>query len=322
MGRSLIAAALPGCALLACGDLFHATDWDPPRCAPGEACDTSGGAGAGAAGSGAEGGGSPSTGGAGGGGNGGPTSGPGGGTGGSCPSDTEDCLTSADDDCGGDTNSGCGLMLFLAFDEGSGGAAEDTSGNGHDGSHACAYIAGVRGTALAFDGTQGVIIDSDPGLVWGFEGAPYTIAYWLRIDSDPNTFWRGLLHKGNTDCGTGDRTGAMFLNPSTQTIHATVSTSTPVDPMTMCHQYVNNSTELLVGVWFHVASVVDGAEMRLYINGDLNASVPVDNTISSQGPVYVGHDPSYSGLIGAMDELQVYDRALTQAEIDVVAAIP
>jgi hypothetical protein len=48
----------------------------------------------------------------------------------------------------------------------------------------------------------------------------------------------------------------------------------------------------------------------------------VDAVISNQGPVYIGHDPSYTGLIGAMDEVQIYDRALSDAEIAALSAPP
>jgi hypothetical protein len=307
-----------GCALLSCGDLFHSTSWDPPQCPPGEACAAPGGAG-GALAEGGAGAASPAAGGAGGAGNGGP--GPGGpGGGGSCPA-TEDCLTPADDDCGDDANAGCGLILYLAFDEGAGGVAVDSSGRGNDGAHSSTYVAGVRGSALSFDGSTGVIIDASPDLVWGADGEPFTVAFWLRVTGAPTTFWRGLMHKGNTDCGVGDRTGAMFLAPMGQTMHTAVSSASVVDPM-LCYQYALNSGEVPVDQWLHVALVVDGLEMRLYFDGVLDASVAADNVVSSEAPVYIGHDPFYTGLLGDMDELQIYDRALSEAEIGALMTPP
>ncbi len=316
----MAAGALLGCAAAACGDLFHSTHWDPPSCAPGQACDAAGGAGGEPGGGGSDGG-SPSASAAGGQGNGGPGSSAGG-AGGSCPSATEDCLTAADDDCGDDANAGCGLVLYLAFDEGAGGLVADSSGHGHDGAHASTYVPGVRGTALSFDGASGVVLPPAAQLVWGAGGEPFTVAFWLRIDSAPTTFWRGLLHKGVTDCANGDRTSAMFLAPAAQTMHSAVSTANPVDPMNMCNQYVINSAALPENQWVHVASVVDGVEMRLYFDGALDTALAVDAVISNQGPVYIGHDPSYTGLIGAMDEVQIYDRALSDAEIGALSAPP
>jgi hypothetical protein len=305
-----------GCTLLACGDLFHTTSWDPPKCPPGEACAAAGGAG-GAEAEGGAGAADAATGGAG---SSGPATGPGGtGSGGSCPSPTEDCLTPADEDCGDDANAGCGLILYLAFDEGAGGTAVDSSGRGNNGTHSSTYVAGVRGTALSFDGSKGVIIDASPDLLWGADGEPFTVAYWLRVTGAPTTFWRGLINKGTTDCGVGDRTGAMFLAPMGQAMHVAVSSASVVDPA-LCYQYALNSGDVPVNQWVHVATVVDGVEMRLYFDGVLNASVAADNVISSLAPVYIGHNPFYTGLLGDMDELQIYDRALSEADIGALLA--
>ncbi|MEJ7735738.1 MAG: LamG domain-containing protein [Polyangiaceae bacterium] len=286
----------------------------------GEACAAAGGAG-GALAEGGAGAASPSAGGAGGAGTAARHRPGGSGSGGSCPSPTEDCLTAADEDCGDDANAGCGLILYLAFDEGAGATAVDSSGRGNDGTHSSTYVAGVRGTALSFDGSKGVVIDASPDLVWGADGEPFTVAFWLRVTGAPTTFWRGLIHKGNTDCGVGDRTTAMFLAPMAQVMHVAVSSASVVDPL-LCYQYALNSGDVPVNQWVHVASVVDGVEMRLYFDGVLNASVAADNVISNEAPVYIGHDPFYTGLVGEMDELQIYDRALSEADIGALLAPP
>ena len=78
-----------------------------------------------------------------------------------------------------------------------------------------------------------------------------------------------------------------------------------------------------VGVWVHVACVRSGATMMIYINGVLNVS----GAVGSQTPIYniparfgtmsyyLYSPPEYNGFNGKMDELRIYNRALTGAEI-------
>lgn len=78
-----------------------------------------------------------------------------------------------------------------------------------------------------------------------------------------------------------------------------------------------------VGVWKHIACVRSGASIMVYINGILN----VTGTVGSGTPVYniparfgtmsyyLYSPPEYNGFNGKMDEMRIYNRALTAAEI-------
>jgi len=71
-------------------------------------------------------------------------------------------------------------------------------------------------------------------------------------------------------------------------------------------------------VWYHVVGTYDGAAVNIYVNGVLQESVPATGTIPSfGGPVYVGQN-AYSGslLPGDADEVLIYNRALSAAEIE------
>ena len=292
-------------------DLFHNTDWqnlceaDPFSCplqggASGQGGEPSSGSGGGATGATGS-----ATGGS------GPSSGPG--SGGACPS-VEDCATPGDDDCDGSANEECDLVLYLAFDEGSGTTAMDSSGNGHHGTHDAPYVPGKKGTALAFDGARMVTVPADAGFTWGAANANFTISYWLRLLAPPPGQWRGLFHKGDSDCGPGDRTSAQFIAPMEQTIHAALST-TYVDPNGNCSQEVLNTPALPEGTWVHFASVKEGDSNRIYLDGVLAVSSTIQPVIANQAPLYLGKDPWYLGMTGELDEVQVYGRALSETEV-------
>lgn len=80
------------------------------------------------------------------------------------------------------------------------------------------------------------------------------------------------------------------------------------------------------GTWYHIAAVRSGSATYIYINGVLN----VTSAPGSTAPVYsfparIGSmffngftPPQYNGLNGKMDELRIYNRALSAAEIIVL----
>ena len=86
---------------------------------------------------------------------------------------------------------------------------------------------------------------------------------------------------------------------------------------------VRGTTKLTLGVWTHLATTYDGTTQRFYVNGVLVGSAnPVvagtSNTIvQANGALRIGGDASSTGEFfqGLIDEVRVYNRALSAAEI-------
>ncbi len=77
-------------------------------------------------------------------------------------------------------------------------------------------------------------------------------------------------------------------------------------------------SSLFGGVWYHIVATYDGVTMRVVLNGALMASAPKSGSIglhpqspASIGALSTGTQP-YSGWI---DDVRIYDRALTDNEI-------
>lgn len=81
-------------------------------------------------------------------------------------------------------------------------------------------------------------------------------------------------------------------------------------------QKLASNTALNANTWYHVAATYDGATMKLYINGTLDASKAQTGSVSSNGAFNVGYlyDASRN-FNGKMDEVRVWKRALSQTEI-------
>jgi len=98
------------------------------------------------------------------------------------------------------------------------------------------------------------------------------------------------------------------------------------DPGTVISLYDGT---LPVDQWVHYAGVYrPGESMEVYLNGEL-ADIKTDGVPSSQYSnngvnVFIGNRPEAGdcGWYGALDEVRVYNEALSEAEIEAVMAIP
>jgi PKD repeat protein len=81
--------------------------------------------------------------------------------------------------------------------------------------------------------------------------------------------------------------------------------------------YVDGSTVLSPNVWYHIAGVADGAQMRVYVNGMLDGSKPSTwlpysspEPLQIGGVVYGGTFYSYFAFNGLIDEVRISAVAL------------
>ncbi|MCB0481031.1 MAG: T9SS type A sorting domain-containing protein [Flavobacteriales bacterium] len=79
---------------------------------------------------------------------------------------------------------------------------------------------------------------------------------------------------------------------------------------------LNGTASLTAGKWYHLAGVYDGVTMKIYINGELDASKSETGTLSSNVLFNLGqnYDPART-LNGQLDEVSVFRSALSQATI-------
>ncbi|MEL6945264.1 MAG: LamG domain-containing protein, partial [Bacteroidota bacterium] len=82
--------------------------------------------------------------------------------------------------------------------------------------------------------------------------------------------------------------------------------------------YLRTDYILPANTWTHVAATYDGSTSSIYINGELYQSIPVSGAIAQNDlPLSIGSDPGFAsyGLNGQLDELRIWNRALSEQEI-------
>jgi len=138
------------------------------------------------------------------------------------------------------------------------------------------------------------LLDLAPGM---------TLEAWVK----PTTVsgWRTVLLK--------ERPGQL-----TYALYAAGDSGRPLTEVTAGTQRdARNTAALPVGVWTHLAATYDKSTLRLYVNGTQVASTAVSGTlVNSTRALKIGGNTIWGEYFaGLIDEVRVYERALTPAEI-------
>jgi hypothetical protein len=92
------------------------------------------------------------------------------------------------------------------------------------------------------------------------------------------------------------------------------------------YRNVYGSSRLPTRKWSHLAATWDGTTLRVYVNGTQVASQALGQTIvATTGPLRIGGNSMWGEyFLGKIDEVRIYNRALSQAELqaDMNTALP
>jgi hypothetical protein len=195
-------------------------------------------------------------------------------------------------------------VAAYSFNEASGVAVRDASGKGNDGTAANAAwsIAGRNGGALSFNGASSWVTVPDAASLDLSTGM--TLEAWAK-PSALGAAWRGVLFK--------EQPGGMVYS-----LYANEGTGHPVGQVNIGgEQNALGSTGLPLNTWTHLAVTYDGQALTLYVNGAPAGSKAQTGLVpASTGTLRIGGNgiwPEwFSGLI---DNARVYNRALTQVQI-------
>jgi hypothetical protein len=174
------------------------------------------------------------------------------------------------------------------------------SGNGNNGSISGATwtTSGKYGHALSFNGTNARVNINNATSLQLRSGM--TLEAWVYPTS-VSSAWRDVIYKGNDN---------YYLEGSSP------NSSRPAMGGTFGGTLYGTSP-LSANTWSHLAASYDGATMRLYVNGVQVATRAQTGAIAtSTNPLQIGGDSIYGQYFaGRIDEVRIYNRALSAAQI-------
>jgi chitodextrinase len=202
-----------------------------------------------------------------------------------------------------------GLVAAYSFDEGAGTSASDASGNGHAGTITGAtWSAGKFGNALSFNGANSMVSIADANDL--DLGTAMTLSAWVNpaVLSD----WRTVILKERPN-------GLSYALYAHDTARPAVYINTGGADIA-----ADGSQSLPGNTWSHIAATYDGAMLRLYVNGSQVGSQSVTgNMVASASSLRIGGNTVWNEFFsGLIDEVRIYNRVLSAAEIQADSNTP
>jgi hypothetical protein len=200
-----------------------------------------------------------------------------------------------------------GLVGYWSFEDGSGTKAEDFSPTGTNTgtlTNGPTWTTGKFGSAVNFDGTDDYIdIPVSTNLDANFFRNPnWTISMWVKptLSGDATQeLFMGVWHKPR-----------ILLSSPGGTLTFSGYVSTVYTPFIVKASYFSANT------WTHLTLVSNGTSYLLYKNGIQSASAAYTQIDATATLFRLGADGSGNGRFsGVMDDVRIYNRALSQAEI-------
>ena len=196
-----------------------------------------------------------------------------------------------------------GMISYWKFDEGEGVIAYD-SVDANDGTiFGATWTPGLVGDALSFDGGYGYVdCGNDPSL----NPEIITISAWVK----PTIInrWNHIVDKTGSH---GQDSGYKFSITNGNEFRFRIRFMD--DSMTALY----SNTMAQANLWYHYVATYDQEQMRIYINGNLDNSIPEIKAIKhSSSSLVIGYNwwPSHT-FCGTIDEVAIYNKALTACEI-------
>ncbi|MFF4834314.1 LamG-like jellyroll fold domain-containing protein [Streptomyces sp. NPDC001315] len=185
---------------------------------------------------------------------------------------------------------------------------------------AVAGATGVNGHAVEFDGVDDYATTGRPIMD---TAQSFAVSTWVKLPKDKEAkamtaiAQAGTVNPGFEVYHSSALGGWVFIREQSDTAGSTVVRAT----QSACPANTNCAAARL-GEWNHVVAVqdVDAGQLRLYVNGVLAATAAFTTPWLAVGQVTLGGTYRADGTLGsplkgAMDDVRLYDRAISDDEV-------
>jgi hypothetical protein len=217
---------------------------------------------------------------------------------------------------------GAQALAYYSFDEGMGSTVHDESGHGYNGAlvGGAWTDAGRFGSALRFSAAPDGGVDDwivvNPFPQAGSEGSGWSVSFWLLVQSADLT--GDYVTVLSTEIAMMGGWEVNILPPSGDPTYANLQFAFWI-PSASAYSVATCSC-LEFGSWTHFVAVVDASTLtvRLFLGGvEVYSTQALGPFVQGLPRLYVGRwDGSGRQLVGVLDEVAIYDRPLSTAEVE------
>ena len=203
-----------------------------------------------------------------------------------------------------------GLVAYYPFN----GNANDESDNGNDGTVTEAALTTDRfdneNSAYYFDGVNDYIEVNDASTL-DFGNGDFTVACWFKTSSE-----QYLIQKGGT--GGESISWALGIEPGQNSDY--IFFSGDWINLTPTTKGTHGSTAVTDNSWHFAIGMKSGTQLKVYVDGVLEGTndLGIQTSADTDYPMEFGTRTdfaSYTFFKGIMDDIRIYNRALTETEI-------
>ena len=205
-----------------------------------------------------------------------------------------------------------GLLAYWSFEDAVGvsvsGTTTDFSGNGNDASfvgNATWTVNGKRGIGTSYDGSGDYL---NLGSFTDLDGATaFTVSAWFKTDDLSFSSYDGLFARGSS----AQRAPWIYGLQGSSVIRFQFETTTGGQ-----HDCTKDTATLTQGVWHHAVFVWNGSTCVVYTDGVSGTSDATSGSVlvNTDGSNYIGKTPTLAEWDGLIDEMRIYNRALSATE--------
>jgi len=167
------------------------------------------------------------------------------------------------------------------------------------------FAPGKVGQAFSFDGSTGYVqVPDSPSL--DITGS-LTLDVWVQLN---RVGYQYIMAKGDNFTGALDE----YQLIASGTVEFALGDGTNIYELF-------GKTPLNAGEWYNIAAVYDGSTQIIYVNGTQDAMAAIGNITlytNPSYPLYIAASGGGDCLAGLIDEVQIYNRALSASEIQAI----
>jgi chitodextrinase len=202
-----------------------------------------------------------------------------------------------------------GLLGYWNFDENGGTVAHDSTGNGYNGTvNGATWTTGKINTALGFNGTSNYVLTGNILFATAF-----SISTWVNPAAAPQGAY---IRIAETQYNLGFYLG---VNSTGSRYKFIVNGGTGATGNCGAGYGCAEGGTISSG-WHLITGTYDGATARLYVDQNQIATETFKAPANASLPLYIGqyYGGSGYGWNGVIDEVRLYNRALTSTEVSAI----
>ncbi len=167
------------------------------------------------------------------------------------------------------------------------------------------WVNGTFGSALSFDGTNDYAsVPTSTSIEPAGGMTQITMEAWVYVSSMTNNYQVAVM-KGNLDA-------EIDVRPEWNAVRWGITNVSNVRVVK------DTNVGFVLNRWFHLAITYDGSNIKLYVNGTYQDSMPHLGKVRSSGNgLLLGVYSNDYWFNGVIDEVRIYNRSLSQVDIQV-----